>query len=254
MANEFDKAEEKYKAQLEGRTSANQSGFSVSDNAFDPDAKKRKAVAKAEQMSEAEETDALYAEELLARQEIEDAEENSARRQLAKMRQMEIQGQQMKGRISGGVKGATKMASRMGIFIAGVASALQFAFGAISLIGFGAYGIIENFMKNTTVGKILDNTVGYFFNFGNLLPMDQFAIAFWSLATLVAVCTFFGFLIWFFCTGVHVFDTSAIAIITILAFAASILPFSNLIPSILIWVIIVNVKSTFELFSNRGLS
>jgi hypothetical protein len=186
--------------------------------------------------------DAIYQEQV--QEAVMEEEEQVQRRRIVQIQQQSIQQRQARMSVAGKLKGASVFARWMGIGIAGTAYVWQFLFGAASLVGFGASGAIKSFLQDTTVGKI----VGFFIDVEKFFPFEYIGYGFWGLATLVAVCTFLGFLLWFYVTGVRFFDTPVTALVTILAFAFSILPVSNLFPSILVWIIYINLTSSVSSF------
>jgi hypothetical protein len=189
--------------------------------------------------------DALYEEQ--AQEAIMEEEEQENARRSAFVRQKAIQQrrQTLTG-VAGKVKGIGSFARWMAIDVAVVAYALQLIFALFSLVGFGAGGIVKSFLEDTTLGKILNKTVGLFVDLEKVFPVENLGYAFWALATLIAVSTFIGFLLWFYITGVRFFNTTISSLITILVFAFSILPVSNLFPAILFWVLYVNLTSTIS--------
>jgi hypothetical protein len=106
-------------------------------------------------------------------------------------------------------------------------------------------------VNTTTTGKVVSTVVGWIgIDFQKLFPAEYLAMGFWALATTISVCTFIGFMLWFYLTGIHMFRTASSTLLAALVFASSILPVSNLFPSILLWVIYVNAMESASLFSS----
>lgn len=206
-----------------------------------------------------ERKDAKYAE-TLARATIEDAQEQARqsleaiayeeavfRTRQAVERKQAILKQQHTGKMHGGTRGAVGLARWGGLAVAGTAWAWQFVCAAISLVGIGLWAAIGELVNGTVIGRAVNWVVGLFgTRLESLIPVDTFALAFWAIATIIALCTFIGFLIWFYITGAHVFDTPLTGLITAGTFALSIMPVSNLFPWIPLWVFYINVRSTAQ--------
>lgn len=132
----------------------------------------------------------------------------------------------------------------MGIGAAWTAYSLQFFFGVISLIGIGGQAMANELVNGSFIGRAINSVtklVGI--DLATLIPFDYFGFGFWGLATMVALCSFFAFLLLFAFTHAHVFSTTGMTLITALTFACSILPVSNLFPWIPLWVMAVNARS-----------
>jgi hypothetical protein len=148
-------------------------------------------------------------------------------------------------------KGVVGLARWTGLGIAGLACFWQCVFGLLSLAAIGIFSTIQSLVEGNIVGRTI-NRVARFFgtDLATLFPVDTLSIAFWAIATIIAVCTFIAFLIWFYVTGTKVFDTSLTALFTAITFALSILPGSNILPWILLWVFIIDLRSTVSSFGS----
>ncbi len=232
MANELNRVDEAEGKRLE-RTLSGQydKKDSVEARAYE---RREKQDAEEEQRMAKEQ---MYAE-TLTRATIEDEQEvarmNVARRQMILKHQVSVSS----GSIAKKARGAFGFARWTGIGIAGIAYAVQFAFGLISLL----LVVGHTFVAESLVGKI----IGIFVDVNSVFPLESAGWAFWALASLVAICTFVGFLLWFYLTGAHTTDTTVMTLVTALTFALSILPVTNLFPAIPIWFIFVNARSTAE--------
>lgn len=127
----------------------------------------------------------------------------------------------------------------------GTAYLFQLVFGVISLIGFGLFAAINYLKEETWYGKV----ISWFVNLNNFVPADKLGLVFWGLATLVAVGVFVSCLIVFYLTSVDPFPTFFSFFIASLVLAFSMIPVLNLLPSLLLWVLYVRVRSTASLFS-----
>jgi len=149
-----------------------------------------------------------------------------------------------------GIRGISSLARWGGIGVAFTAWTWQFICAAISLVGIGLWGSLDYFVNETFIGKAV-NTVAKWvgFDFQKLFPVEYLALGFWALATLIGLCTFIGFMLWFYFTGVRMFRSTASTLLAALVFASFILPVSNLFPGILLWVIYVNAMETASMLS-----
>jgi hypothetical protein len=188
--------------------------------------------------------DALYAEELkaIALEEVQEATRRSIfRRQRVIQKQQQLKGALTKAR---GAVGMARLGTLTG---AGIAWFFQMLAGAASLVAFGGQGSVDYFLKETLVGKIFNATIGYFIDLHSVIPFDSLAIAFWGIATLIAVGTFIVYLLFFFftapLTGVKPFDSSMDYLMAAVTFAFCILPVANLLPAVIFWVVYVNLSS-----------
>ncbi len=127
----------------------------------------------------------------------------------------------------------------------GTAYLFQLVFGIVSLIGFGLFAAINYLKSETWYGKV----ISWFVNLNNFVPADKLGLVFWGLATLVAVGVFVSCLIVFYLTSVDPFPTFFSFFVASLVLACSMIPVLNLLPSLLLWVLYVRVRSTASLFS-----
>lgn len=149
-----------------------------------------------------------------------------------------------------GRRGLAPFTRWMGIGVAATAFSIQFLFGMISLVAFGIKYVVEA----TALGRLaawvaekLSGVISIFTSFADIVSPTNLAYAAWAIATIIAVGIFFGFLLWYHLTGIRVFHSTLSILITALCFALSILPVTNLLPWLVIWVIYIN---TTALFSN----
>jgi hypothetical protein len=177
------------------------------------------------------------------------AEAQEATRRAVMRRQMMLKERHATS-VASKVKGIGGFARWGGLAVAITAWFWQFVCAGISLVGIGLWATISEMVNGNFVGRAINWGLGLFgTSIESLIPTDTFALAFWALATLIALCTFVGFCIWFYLTGAHVFDTPLIALMTTHTYALSIMPVSNLFPWIPLWVVVINARSTLELAS-----
>ena len=198
-----------------------------------------------EQMNKAIAEEEFYAAQEVEEQRIRTLQERSLQQQ-ALMRERTAVEQGAKK----GVRGISSFARWGGIGVAFTAWTWQFVCAAISLVGIGLWGSLDYLLNENFIGKAV-NTVAKWvgFDFQKLFPVEYLALGFWALATLIGLCTFIGFMLWFYLTGVRMFRTTASTLIAALVFASFILPVSNLFPGILLWVIYVNAMETASMLS-----
>lgn len=225
MANEQSRVDEAENERL-GRTLSGQYDKKDSVEARAYNRREKKDVDEEKRLAE----EKVYAE-TLARDAIENAQESSAQR-LATLRAQAKQKPRSLRESSVKRKGGKISAGYSLLSIVVAAYIWQLLFGLVSLFLItGHFTLAESFF-----GKILTN----------IIPLESMGYAFWGLSTIIAVCTYVGFLFYFYITGAGTMDTPVTSLITALAFAFSILPVLNLAPSIVIWVIYVNYRSTLE--------
>ncbi len=212
----------------------------LSAKGFDPD-RKRTVAANDAQYEEEAANEAQYVLEQIAIEEAQNITRRAIARKQAILNNTRVKGGASKLRAVGG------LSRWVGLGIACTAYAWQFACAAISLVGIGAWGVIDELANGNILGRMANWAMGLFgTSIQSLFPAEYIALGFWALATLIALCTFFAFLLWFFLTGVHVFDTPITAIITALTFACCIMPVANLFPWVPLWVIYMNLRATVQ--------
>lgn len=166
----------------------------------------------------------------------------------AKQASLQSQG---KGVARGGVGG---MARTMGLGIAWTSYTLQFLFGLCSLIFLGANATITAMTEGGIVGAVLSvvkKVLNFFVDLESFAPLQDLTFLFWGLSAVVALITFFGFLLWFTFTAREEIGGTPLALLaTALTFACSILPVSNLFPWIVLWVLYVNLMATYRFAKN----
>jgi hypothetical protein len=175
-----------------------------------------------------------------------EAEEGARRALLRRQKTIETQSR-AKGALTK-AKGAAGLARWGGLAVAGTAWVWQFLCAAVSLVFLGMWGSIDALLESNFLGKSVKWVAGLFnVDLATAIPVDTFAMVFWALATLIALCTFIGFLLFFTFTGVRVFNSTISLFLASLVFALSIMPVSNLFPWIPLWVVYINVTSTAQL-------
>jgi hypothetical protein len=210
---------------------------------------KRKRADDAQYREEEALNEARYEMERVAAEEAE-----MAARQTVLRRRRIAQKQQSLSSATAKLRGVSSIARWTGIGIAGTAYIWQFLFGMISLIGFGAKGYLDSLIKETVIGKIVAKVVGLFVDIEKLFPVEYLGLGFWGLATIIGLCTFLAFAIWFTLTGVRIFRSTMSTFITAVVFACCILPVANLFPAVLVWIIYTNMSATYDLFSSKNKS
>jgi hypothetical protein len=217
---------------------------SLSSKGFDPDRKREQAANDAQYQEEAA-NEAQYQQYQLEQLALEEARD-VARRTIAR-KQAILKNNRATG-IAGKARAATGLVRWTGVGIAVTTWFWQFACAAISLVGIGAWATIEEIATGSLLGRASNWILGIFgSSLQNLFPAEMIAFGFWGLASLIALCAFIGFLLWFYLTGAKVFDTPITALITALVFACSLIPVSNLFPWIPLWVIYINLRSTAKM-------
>ena len=174
-------------------------------------------------------------------------EQEQVNKQIAFARRQAVQMQQSRAKGGSKARGASAFGRWIGIGIAGTAYFWQFVFALISLIGFFAKGAISHILNGTTIGKVVNKFVGFFFDIEKLFPIEYLAMAFWGLATIIALGTFFAFLLLFFFTGVKILRGPLSLLITAITFASCIIPVANLFPVVLLWIIYVNATASADM-------
>ncbi len=127
------------------------------------------------------------------------------------------------------------------------ASVAQIVCGVVSLIGFGLHSIFLSFKTESWWGVFTNWIVDMVTSF---IKLEDFGWVFYVLATMIAMGIFIACTIVFYMRGVNAFDSTISFLIASFCLAFSMLPVLNLIPSLLIWVIYVNTRSTASLFSS----
>ena len=159
-----------------------------------------------------------------------------------------------RGGMSGARGGISGMSRAMGLGAAWTAYTLQALFGLISLIFFGAQGVFASFTENVvvkTVVTVVTKVIGLFADIQNFAPLQDLAFLFWGLSAMIALITFFAFLLLFTFTARDEIGGTPLALLaTALTFACSILPVANLFPWIVLWVIYVNAMAMYRFAKN----
>lgn len=200
-----------------------------------------------EAMYEAAANEAQYIEAEAAEQRIRALQERS----LQKRSLMQERASAKKVALRG-VRGLSAFARWSGLGVAAIAYAFQFLFASVSLIGLALQATAHYVLNDTTLGKVAATVAKWVgFDLEKLFPAEYLTMGFWALATFVGLCTFFGFWIWFYLTGVRVLRTTSSTLMTSLVFASLILPVSNLFPGIIVWVIYINSLEMVSLFSGH---
>ena len=208
--------------------------------------KKREAVANDAQYAEAaaDEVQAANEAQYYEYQQAVSEEDLDTAQRIVAQRQVALKKKQA-ARSASSARGVAGFTRWIGVGIAGASYMWQFAAAALSLVGIGMWGVVDTLINGNFFGRMLSKAAGWFnIDLQGLFPVEYLAMGFWALAAVIALCTFFGFLIWFYVTGVKVFDTPVTALVTALTFACSILPVANLFPWVLLWVIYMNVRTT----------
>ena len=141
-----------------------------------------------------------------------------------------------------------KLTSRAKWWVVSIVTTLflwQFLFALISLVGFGLQATVEHTQQNTLIGNVLSLIVDY----SKYFPGQYLGLGAWGIAVLIAVCTFLGLIIWYRMIGVRIFDTTVTTSLTILCLSLSILPVTNLFPTLLLWCLYMNRQPLRPLFS-----
>ncbi len=112
----------------------------------------------------------------------------------------------------------------------------QFVFALLSLIGFLMQAAVLTWKSESFIGKV----VGFFIDFDKFFPGQYIGYGFWGIALFVGLGGFIAFMLFFSLTGVKMVNSILSYFILALCIAATILPFSNLFPSLLIWVLYLN--------------
>ncbi|MCF7816065.1 MAG: hypothetical protein K9M10_02465 [Candidatus Pacebacteria bacterium] len=136
----------------------------------------------------------------------------------------------------------TSFSKWMGIGVACTSYTWQFIFGVLSLTPFVLVSIYEDFSTSTITGKVLN----WFVDLSTPFPAQEIGILFWGVTSLIAIVTFLGFWIWYKFLGNDPFATGMSTGITLLVIALSLIPVTNLLPSLILWVVYMNFQSLFS--------
>ncbi len=138
------------------------------------------------------------------------------------------------------VRGMGAFARFSGLGIAVTSYIWQFILAFLSILMLFGF---ESFSGDSFFGKI-------FWWTGQVTGLDDVSISifllFWGLEAILAIATFFGFLLWFMMLGIKPFSTTILSFVTIVTFIFSILPPLNLFPWIAIWVFYMGLGSLFS--------
>ena len=121
----------------------------------------------------------------------------------------------------------------MGLAIAYTSYGWQCIFGILSLVGYVSAGGIQSSFWTSWIDIFVDFSGG----------LEMVGFVFWGISALIVVMTFLIFLLWFRFIGINPFHSVMSTFITILALTLSILPVTNLIPSLIFWIIYLNLTS-----------
>lgn len=121
----------------------------------------------------------------------------------------------------------------MGLAVAYMSYGWQCIFGILSLVGYVSAGGIQSSFWTSWIDIFVDVSGG----------LEMVGFVFWGISALIVVMTFLIFLLWFRFIGINPFQTVMSTFITIVALTLSILPVTNLIPSLLFWIIYLNLTS-----------
>ncbi len=162
----------------------------------------------------------------------------NAQRAAGQVKQIAQKGKQARSLVGWGIVG----------FVA-TAYVWQFICALITLIAWGIYATIEG-SKTTAWHGFATNWI---FSLANsALQPDLLGWAFWGVAALITIGVFLACIISFYITGIEV--NKKHPLLTPLCFTLSFLPVTNIGPWLLIWVIIVKVRSTVALIHENPAS
>lgn len=121
----------------------------------------------------------------------------------------------------------------MGLAVAYMSYGWQCIFGILSLVGYASAGGIQSSFWTSWINIFVDVSGG----------LEMVGFVFWGISALIAMMTFLIFFLWFRLIGINPFQTVMSTFITVVALTLSILPVTNLIPSLLLWIIYLNITS-----------
>jgi hypothetical protein len=136
----------------------------------------------------------------------------------------------------------SRQAIRYSLGIAGTAYLFQLLFAVGAILGFGAQGLALYTRHETTLGRFL----GIVFEYQNYLPFEGLGYIFWGLGLLLSLAMFIGYLFFFLSLGITILQSSIMVAITALCFTLNIIPFFNIFPWLLIWVIYMSLFSSSD--------
>jgi hypothetical protein len=147
------------------------------------------------------------------------------------------------------LRAMSRLSAWAGIGVAVTAYSIQLALSTISIFSLSIDYMLEQywFLKPASwLMNIVSSGITWFFNIDATFSAREVFMITWGLAASVALCTFIGFLLWYFLTGVQVFRSVYSILITAICFGLAIMPFTNLFPWIVLWVVYVNITSLFN--------
>lgn len=136
----------------------------------------------------------------------------------------------------------TPFARFVGYGIATTSYLWQLFFAITSILFIGMQGAIIDFQSNTTLGKMISWVV----DLNELISVDKIGLLCWAIATVIVCATFIVFFFWFRIQNINPLKTTLSSFITFCALALSILPFMNIFPWILLWIIYTQTTSLFS--------
>lgn len=140
------------------------------------------------------------------------------------------------------VKKLSNFAKWSGLGIAFKVYVFQLLFAIVSLVGFGLQALVEDYKANSFWGKV----IGFVVDFDKYFPGSSIGVAFWVLSMILVVASFLAYFLWYEFTGIRVFGTSISMLVTIVCFSLGLLPVTNLIPWVVVWVAYINTSTLFS--------
>jgi hypothetical protein len=132
---------------------------------------------------------------------------------------------------------------------------LQFVFAAISLVGFALQGVWAYMTEETYAGRIAGwmlDAVSFIFDLGSIMPVEYLGMTFYSLSLIVGFIGFVGFIIFFHLLGIDMLRSTVSTLVLALCLALTVLPVSNLLPWLFLWVLyVVNAESSVSYMAHE---
>jgi hypothetical protein len=128
-------------------------------------------------------------------------------------------------------------------FVATLYFWIQLPAGIIAALGFGGHGYIIAFQESTVTG----NALSYIIDFSNYFPGEYIGWAGLVISIIVSLGIIITYSIWFKMNGIAPFgSTIATQLLSIVLITLCFLPFVNVFPWALLWIISRNVFSLFS--------
>ncbi|QQR64720.1 hypothetical protein IPH92_04125 [Candidatus Kaiserbacteria bacterium] len=131
---------------------------------------------------------------------------------------------------------------RSTLWYALIAYVLQIFFAVGAMLGFGGHAVVLYLRHETIVGRVF----GVLIDFQNILPFEGLGYVFWGLGIVLSLALLIGYNLFFFFIGISVLRSSTMFLIMVVCFAFNIIPFINILPWLLLWVIYMSLFSSRE--------